>query len=224
MKSRVLARVTQVGDDWAASAFQAERAFCTAHATSQDVAVEDLKAQVEEGLPIQARAWLRQFRGGEDAPNCPEGAIKLPIDLWVCKLVHQTCPIQAQVFIEEPERFFSGCLAPPERKKQIFDTVAQGKYDGFHHVPGRYLCVSCEREGKKPSLRYHYPWELANLEAYYPFVLGRDWPVVRRRLRNKITLSMVSTALCAYHCVQLLQQLDSAAAAELRVLEFELSW
>lgn len=221
MKTRVLVRVAPDGVEWVASAYQAEHAVCTVRADSQAQTIENLTAEVEQGIAIQAREWLDRWRGDDDAPNCPEGAVKLPIDLWVCKLVKETCPIQAQVFIQEPERFFSGCLAPEARKQEIFATVARGKYDGFHHVPGRYLCVVCERERKKPSFCYHYPWELTHIEAYYPFVIERDWPQVRRRLGSRISLSTVSTALCAPHCILLAGQLDAEVAAQLSVLEVE---
>ncbi len=223
MKTQVLARVSRDGNDWVASAYYKESSFCTIRAASSAAAIAELKAQAEEVLLPQARAWLNEWRGSNEAPNCPEGAIRLPIDLWVCKLSNETCPIQAQVFVKEPEQFLGGCLAPKERKQQILDTVAQGKYDGFHHVPGRFLCLSCEREGKKPSFRYHYPWELTCVEAYFPFVLERDWPALRRRLGNEnISLSTVSTPLCAPHCRQLADQLHSGMAAELFVLELEL--
>ena len=139
------------------------------------------------------------------------------------QLLNETCPIQAQVFLGDPERFFAGCLAPAGRKQQILDTVAQGRYDGFHHVPGRYLCVSCENEGKKVSRRYHYPWQLTSLEAYSAFVMAGDWPQVRRRLGRRITFSMVANALCAPHCIQLAQLVDQVLAAQLRVLEFDVS-
>ena len=223
IKTQVLARVSRERNEWVASAYYKESSFCTIREASSAAAIAEMKAHVEEVLLPQARAWLNKWRGSNEAPNCPEGAIRLPIDLWVCKLTDETCPIQAQVFVQEPDQFFGGCLAPQERKQQILDTVSQGKYDGFHHVPGRFLCVSCKREGKKPSLSYHYPWELTCVEAYYPFVLKRDWPALRRRLGSEnISLSTVSRALCAPHCRQLAEQLDSGMAAELFVLEPEL--
>jgi hypothetical protein len=225
MKTRVLVRVGQDRQEWVASAYYKESAFSTVRAESRDAAVAELRAQVEEILLPQARAWLQEWRGTDDAPNCPEAAIRLPIDLWVCKLTDETCPIQAQVFVQEPEKFFGGCLAPSERKQKIFDTVAQGKYEGFHHVPGRLLCISCDREGKKLSFRYHYPWELTCVEAYCPsFSLEREWPTLLRRLGSeKISLSMLSNALCAEHCKQLAEQLDSQVAAELSTFELEVS-
>jgi len=222
MKTQVLARVSFDGNEWIASAYYKNSSFCTIHAMSRSAAIAELRAQVEEIFVPQSRAWFKEFRGSNEAPNCPEGAIRLPIDIWVCKLTDETCPIQAQVFMQEPEKFFSGCLAPEKRKQQIMDTIIQGKYGGFHHVPGRFLCAACEIEEKKTSFQYHYPWELTSIEAYYPFS-QRDWSELRRRLLKKnISLSTISTALCALHCKQLAEQIDSKISAELFILKFEL--
>ncbi|NQT55206.1 MAG: hypothetical protein HQ551_03135 [Desulfobacteraceae bacterium] len=208
-----------------ASAYYKDSAFSSVRAESRDAALAELQAQVEAILLPQARAWLQEWRSTDDTLNCPEGAIRLPIDLWVCKLTDETCPIQAQVFVREPEKFLSDCLAPPDRKKEILGAVMQGQYDGFHHVPGRSLCVVCEREGKKLSFCYHYPWELTFIETCYPsFSLERDWPGLLRKLGSKnISLSMLSNALCAEHCRQLVEKVDSQAAAELSIFELELS-
>jgi len=224
MKTRVLAKAIREKEEWVAEAYQQEGVFCSAGGSSETEAVQRLRPKVEELLVTHGRAWLQEWKGSRNVPNCPEGAIKLPIDLWVCKVVNQTCPIQAQVFLEEPDRFFQHCLAPPQRKRQIFDTVFNGEYDGFHHVPGRYLCVSCEQEGKKMSFRYHYPWELTCLEVYFPFVVEREWPNIRSKMMAKgWGLSNVTTALCAMHCKYLAEELDPAIAARLHVLDFEIS-
>lgn len=218
MRSHVLARVREQNGEWIAEAFHGEGVFCMARGLWEAAALQELRAKVDDVLAVEGKAWFHQWRGSPGAPNCPEGAIKLPIDLWICKLVNQTCPIQAQVFLDEPERFFSGCLAPPQRQRQIFDTVAKGEYDGFHHVPGRYLCVCCEHDGKRTA-SYHYPWEVAAIEAYSPFVLERDWPGVRSKLKDRgLGLSVVSTALCAAHCKELAEIIDPERAVHLRVL------
>jgi hypothetical protein len=204
-------------------AYYRESSFCTVRAVSSTTAITELKLQVEEILYPQARAWHNEWRGRKEAPNCPEGAIRLPIDSWVCKLTDKTCPLQAQVFLQAREEFFKGCLASQDRKRQIFNTVVQGKYDGFHHIPGRFLCKSCEKERKKLSFRYHYPWELTFVTAYYPFDLEQDWPTLLKKFgNNNISLSTVVTGMCASHCKQLAEKLDPAVAAELFILEIEL--
>ena len=224
MLTRVLARLHQDESEWIALAYQAEAAFCTARGVSVTTGLSALRDDVQKNIALQARAWLKRAKQpGPDIMNCPEGAIRLPIDLWACKLTKEICPIQAQVFLDDRDRFVRHCQAPKERKEQIFDSVADGAYDGFHHVAHRYLCPSCEHEGKKMSFRYHYPWELTLLGAYYPFVYERDWPHVRAKLRNRTRgLTLVSSPLCATHCKELAEQIDPVLAAELMVIEFDL--
>jgi hypothetical protein len=55
MKTRVLVRTAPDGDEWVASAYQAEKAVCTARAASDADAMEELKAQLEEGLATLPR-------------------------------------------------------------------------------------------------------------------------------------------------------------------------
>jgi len=223
VKAKILTRVHRQRDEWIAEAFQRDAAYCTVRASCEVKAIEQLKTEVRQALATQGRGWLDHWRGNALTPNCPEGTIKLPIDLWYCKLVHKACPTQAQVLLDEPERFFHYCLATEERKHQIFDTVATGKYNGFHHVPGRYLCVMCEQKRGNSNFSYHYPWELTCLEAYYP-ISPSDWPTIRSKLRKHgITLSAASSALCATHAVRLAALFDPNLGAELSVLEFELT-
>jgi hypothetical protein len=222
MKTRILARCYLDGS-WMAVAYQGEAAFCTVRTTSASGAVDELKKEVQTAVTLQARAWLDQHKeAGSDILNCPEGAIELSVDLWVCKLTKDQCPIQAQVFLKDRNSFLQGCLAPQDRKEQIFDSAVRGTYDGFHHVTGRFLCVSCERR-QEDELQYHYPWELTHLDAYKSFDFERDWLEIRARLKDKhFGLTLVSTALCPTHCCELAQQIDPALAAEMMVIDFEL--
>jgi hypothetical protein len=224
MKTRVLARITQERHRWSTHAYQQEGVFCSEVGSTETEALKNLRSSIEQILATHSKEWLNRWRGQAGAPNCPEGAVKIPIDLWVCKLVDQTCPLQAQVVLDEPERFFEFCLAASERKQQIFDTVASGKYGGFHHLPGRYLCVRCEETGTAVNFQYHYPWELTLLKAYHPFSIEHDLRRLHMTLLHKgVGMSSVSTALCARHCKDLAEALDLQVAGELRVLEFEIS-
>jgi hypothetical protein len=222
MKTRILGRVRKESGEWIAEAFKEASAFCAARAVTESEVLLRLTAAIEQELPSIAQPWLKGWQRGVSVINCPEAKISLPIDLWYCKLEDQPCPIQAQVFLDSPEAFFEGCLVSPERKQQIFDTVAAGKYGGFHHLPGRYLCVSCEDEGKKTNFRYHYPWELTLLSAYYP-LRERDSREIRKKLlmegRNLTTLF---NALCATHAKQLACHIDANLGEQLRIFEFEL--
>lgn len=100
--------------------------------------------------------------------NCPHGMIKLPIDLWYCRLFNQACPVQASINTQNWEQFHGQCLAAPDRQGGIRQAIESGKYTGFHHMPGRYLCPTCK--SRKDSWRaYHYPWELQPLSLFVPY-------------------------------------------------------
>ncbi|MFC1820231.1 hypothetical protein ACFLZG_03985 [Thermodesulfobacteriota bacterium] len=224
MKSRILARVAPEGSGYKAKAYQRDKEFCSVAGISDADALDRLTTIVEAALAPQAKEWIKQWTGSQERPNCPEAAIKLPIDLWVCKLFGELCPIQGQVLLDEPRKFLRCCLAEPKRREQILDVVSSKKYSGFHHVPGRYLCVRCEQEGRKISFRHHYPWELTNIEACSSFVMVRDWPGVMLRLRKKgMHMANVTTPLCAAHCIELVKELEPGIADQYRILKFEVS-
>lgn len=206
---------------WTGLAYHGEVPFCKAHGPSETTAMDSLRSMVKEAIANQAPHWLRQSaRPEEDVVNCPEGAVRLPIDLWTCKITKDICPLQAQVPLQDQAHFFQHCQAPEPRKTQIFATVERGAYEGFHHMPGRYLCPACQHSGRSINSQYHYPWELTLLGAYFPFNYEQDWPTVRRRLKDKnARITLVSNALCAEHCKHLAEQIDPSLAAELRVIE-----
>lgn len=221
MKSRVLAKTEAVNGGWVGNAYGHKGIIAIGTTQSEFDLLTVLRCKVEDYLATYGAAWLQSWQSSESSgiTNCPEGAIKLPIDLWACKLVRQTCPIQAQVFMSDRERFFAGCLAPKERKQEIFETIASGKCAGFHHIPGRYLCARCEEAGGKPYAHFHYPWELASLEDFAPFEPMRDILAV---LRAGLSRAAVLHPLCTKHAVEVAQVLYPDVAAQLHVLEFNI--
>jgi hypothetical protein len=224
MKSRVLVKAEEAEGGWIATAYHYKGAWCASPGLSKVDALAKLKVELASRLQIDGAEWLKQsYHGGDpESPNCPEGAIKLPIDLWTCKLVDQLCPIQAQVFLGDPEQFFRGCLAPQAKKQDIFEAVKSGKYQGFHHVRSRFLCVLCDSEGKG-NFSYHYPWELSALDQYSSYVVERDWPETRTKLRReRRSLSTVINALCADHSKVVAQEIDAVLSSQLEIFEFEI--
>ena len=101
--------------------------------------------------------------------NCPEGKIKLPVDLWYCKLTLKACPLQASIDTENWDSFNRYCLASKERQDGIRQIIISGKYTGFHHMVGRFLCPTCKLNDGDNWRSYHYPWQLEPLETYVPY-------------------------------------------------------
>jgi len=227
MRSKILASSKLLADGWVGNAFGAEGIIGIGAGASEDEFVASLRVTVNDYLVTNGQQWLKKMAqmGAPEVLICPEGAIKLPSDLWMCKVVRETCPIQAQVFLDEPEKFFAGCLVDEDRKRAIFKAVNEGKYGGFHHVSGRYLCVRCADEnGSTTPFSYHYPWELSALEDFAPFDYRRDFPdVLRKLLKASVARSAVQNALCARHSVEIAKLLYPEVAANLRILEFEIA-
>ncbi|WP_033535550.1 hypothetical protein [Bordetella trematum] len=167
----------------------------------------------------QGRDWVAFWANPDGSVNCPEGAIQLPSDVWVCKLSGNLCELQAAVSTDDESSFFETCHAPPAKKAEIFKTVQSEKYLGFHHIPGRNLCVACEAKGgKKESFFYHYPWEFAELDV----ALHSTYEATLQHLEsNGIPPNRVMCPLCASCCRELAFQLDSSLAEDLVVLRLD---
>jgi hypothetical protein len=224
MRSNVLVRLDRSRMTFTATAYHRKGVLATARRTSEFRVMNAIRAHVGQILDSDGARYLQraQHSGDESRPNCPEAAIRLPADAWVCKLFDEGCPTQGQVLLDDPERFLGACLASDERKQGILSAIESGKYRGFHHVPARYLCVMCEnsRGGESP-FSYHYPWELASPENFSSFKYMRDWPhVVRRFLDEKIPRTAAYHPLCGTHAIEIARILDPLAAPKLRLLKF----
>lgn len=113
---------------------------------------------------------------------CPEGTLELPIDMWKCKLNDQVCPIHATINQADWQEFHRYCLAPAERQQGIRQAIEQGKYAGFHHMPGRYQCACCKpvRSGSWNRV-YHYREDLYWLNKLTPY----DFETLHTELATK---------------------------------------
>ena len=142
----------------------------TVTAKSINEGVEAMRVVLEQFMKITGTKWIERWKGSSGSVNCPEGYILLPIDIWKCKITRETCGIQAQVPITDKNKFFAWCNAPRERKENIFKIIRTRKYTGFHHIPGRHLCVQCQNDKwKKRTKHYHYPWELVSVSGCVDF-------------------------------------------------------
>jgi hypothetical protein len=135
-------------------------------AMNKDHALAVANRFVLEQLQFSGKDWIQSSSKNENRINCPEGCIKLPEDIWCCKLSDTICDLQANIEFDNTDNFLKKCSANEQKKLQILKAVESGKYDGFHHVPDRLLCVSCaDKKSKKESFKYHYPWEFAEIDV-----------------------------------------------------------
>lgn len=130
---------------------------------TEDECNELLRKKLDHFLATEGRRWVEHFKGdlstdGTNIVNCPDGFILLPLDAWHCKHDKESCGLA--IDISDEDRFLAHCRS--EKKIGILQSVKNKKYDGFHHVLGRYLCPLCDEKlsDKAQNFKYHYPWEL----------------------------------------------------------------
>ncbi len=181
----------------------------------REEAIEDLRRQLILFLKTEGKRYLSGLKGNSEIINCPEGYVELPIDLWKCKINKQLCPIQSQVFTKDKEKFLAGCHAQKEKKEEIYNAVGNLKYDGFHHILGRYLCPLCS--GKEYH-RYHYPWELTSLGEFFDLL---DTEFRKKFLKINIDLAAYSGSLCPEHLKEVVSKIDADMEKELEFLELD---
>jgi hypothetical protein len=169
---------------------------------SKEEALAKIKKEFQQFLTYEASNYLSGWKGNHNIVNCPEGKILLPVDIWKCKLNGETCPTQAQVFLNQEDEFRTKCGADEKKKEQILNLIRGNKYDGFHHVTGRLKCVLCRG---KEYLKYHYPWELNCLHQYMD-ILNDNLRI--KFLRSGIDLSAYSSGLCPKCFIDVISKLN----------------
>lgn len=135
-------------------------------------------------------------------------------------ITNATCKLQAQVFLQDHTLFKRRCTAPEERKAGILKAALDGSYGGFHHLPGRNLCPTCEC--KKHQFNYHYRFEL----TFVSQILGITDDTERDRLHHEaLCLGMpsytLSCALCPSCALRSVSAMRSESACNLEVVEID---
>ncbi len=188
---------------------------------SRKQAVEEVQSRLEHYLQSEGRRFVSIRKATDETVTCPEGYIELPVDIWRCKLNGETCPLQAQVLITRKDTFISGCHAPKDKKEAIFRIIRNGKYNGSHHLPGRYLCPLCKGGVRT---RYHYPWELTMLQSVLHDSGTEERLRLRKRLIEKgIDLRAQYCALCPMCLREVVSTIVPQLQKQLGVLELQFS-
>ncbi|EIV8497295.1 hypothetical protein ABMY21_20980 [Vibrio vulnificus] len=172
---------------------------------------------LNDQIQYQAIPHIESWSSQGDRINCPEGCVSLPADIWKCKLTDSICILQSSINLNDKDDFLELCHAQDARKEQIWNTVEKGKYKGFHHVPGRQLCICCEfKDKKKESFRYHYPWEFAELDVA---ICSTYEDTYRELEQQNIPVNYVLSPVCAECCYELAVKLRPELKSSLQVIE-----
>jgi hypothetical protein len=219
VKSQALIRITEGKGAFHLTYFAVDLSQPNITTTREEALAWALEVSQRESEG-QARRVIGLFAQESHDVRCPEGFVDLPLDAWSCKLTKQPCRLQAFVPMNDRAAFSAGCHAASEKQEQIFSTIRAGKYTGFHHVPGRYLCARCEdiRNGAN-AYCYHFHWEMARLDA----ALGIDNDALDRQINAKqLARPYVFTRLCARCCLEMARILSPEKAVGLELLEFDI--
>lgn len=143
-----------------------------------EVLDERMEKTIEQYITEIGIHYVDNFAGGEDWVNCQFGRVEVPIDSWHCKITKTNCPIQAQIELTDKERFLQGCnletceetvqakydRSSEEFKGDIWSTVTDGDYGGYHHHPGTAPCSFCEEDDFRDT--YYLPWEMTRISDH----------------------------------------------------------
>lgn len=219
MKVKLLAQITYDGVEYHVTSKAEPRLVILDKDKEKgiDRLTEYFGKHLEKTLGKWIQFWKNQ--GTEHLCNCPQGYIELPIDLWKCKIDNSICNLQAQVDITDRDTFFSKCAAGEEQKNGIFSAITEGKYDGFHHVPGRNLCVMCEANPKtKGSYQYHYEIEMQFIEE----IVGNSEDEIQRIVaRSSYPSNIKYCAICTDCALKVINDLFAVNSPELRKIEID---
>lgn len=190
-------------------------------AATEENCMELLKDKIDKFLNRHGKNWVNTFKGtGTNGIkiNCPDSFIRLPVDTWCCKHDRDICSLQASISLSDKESFLSNCRA--DKKESIFAAVERKTYDGFHHVPGRYLCPYCDHTMKhsQQNFKYHYPWELYPLWECVNF---DNVSIYKKMQRQNIPLGVRFSKVCAHCFLKLLNQFSLGSANDFFVLDVD---
>ena len=188
-------------------------------ADTEESCTEQLKGEINEFLKTHGKDWVNKFKYiGTDSRNinCPDSFVRLPVDSWRCKHDNEICSLLIDP--NDKEAFLSNCRA--DKKDGIFAAIEQKVYDGFHHVPGRYLCSYCDHTMKhsQQNYKYHYPWELYPLWEYVKF---DDLSIFKEMCDKNMPLGIRSSKVCAPCFVKLLSLFSLDHAKNFFILEVD---
>lgn len=191
--------------------------------SSRAEATEAMKTSLKAYLDSDGKAFVQTWMGNSAVINCPEGYIKLPIDLWCCKLTNESCNLQSQVLLQNPQQFMKGCTASEEMKKGILKAASDGRYKGFHHVHGRNLCPTCRGDGDEDSpFNYHYHFELTLIPGLFGIASEDDFQYLLLNARvQQLPSYALACGLCPPCATLVVSILDATLLSNLEVLEME---
>jgi hypothetical protein len=182
---------------------------------TEETTLQEIELLLESHADFEGRRHIEGHSKNAEGVNCPEGYVRLPGDIWHCKLDDQLCKLQAWISLDAKDKFMARCRASDKRKEDIYRIVTEGVYSGFHHLPGRYLCPICKG---KVNTRYFYPWELTPLSHFLDI---NDQSFRIALIEKNISMSVIAQALCPDCLIQVVSEISPGLSKDLRIIEVD---
>jgi hypothetical protein len=195
---------------WDDEIFVPNLSFCEA---DKDKLIALVSESLKTIMNISGTEYISRHSFDDDFVRCPDAFVKLPIDTFCCKHNNECCFIGGGVYKKNKQEFIDNCMIE-EKKEGIWNAITTEKYEGFHHVPGRYLCPSCEEKNstKRINYSYHYPWEMCLIGQFLDY---EDIELRKEVIRKGINKNVYYSSFCGACAKEILQKLGISKNFEL---------
>jgi hypothetical protein len=221
MKTKILIKIDEIEDYLIGSTLWSENSFIENQSYRKKNKHDLINLTKDELLKIMTEFgtdYITHHSNDDNFVRCPDAKVVLPIDSFYCKHDNEPCFLGGGVFKKNEQNFLDNCRIE-EKKEGIWNAIKTKRYKGFHHVPGRYLCPSCEEKNsetrnyeKRINFNYHYPWELCKIGQ---FLDNKDLELTKDLIRLGISRNVYYASFCASCSVELLDKIGIHAVFEI---------
>ena len=209
MKTKILIKISNVEDTFIGTTIWNQEKFIeniTFKSDSKDGLIESASSELKNVMDTNGTDYIGVHSSDENFVRCPDAKVKLPIDIFCCKNDNKACFIGGGIYKKNKQDFIDNCRID-SRKEGIWNAIKLKKYEGFHHIPGRYLCPSCENKNsiKRVNYNYHYPWELCSIGKFMDY---EDVELRKKIIRKGINRNIYYSLFCGTCSIQILNELD----------------
>lgn len=221
MRTRILIKIDEKDDYIVGTTIWPEKAFIenqNYHKRTKPELLDSAKDGLLQVMKKYGTDYIKHQGNNGDFVRCPDSKVVLPIDSFYCKHDDELCLLGSRIFKNNKQNFIKNCRIK-SRKDGIWNAIEIKRYEGFHHVPGRYLCPSCEKKNyntknyeRRINFNYHYPWELCQIGQ---FLDSNDIELRKDLIRQNIDRNVYSVSLCTQCSIEILGRIGIKVVFEI---------
>jgi hypothetical protein len=216
MKTKILIKISNVDNRFVGTTLWYKESFIENQSFDSDTKeglLEIASHELKKVMDTYGTEYIGVHSSDDSFVRCPDSKVKLPIDSFCCKHDNELCFVGGGIYKKNKTDFIDNCRIA-DRKEGIWNAVVSEQYKGFHHIPGRYLCPSCEKRNsiKKINFNYHYPWELCLIGQFLDY---EDIEFRRKAIIKGIDRNVYYSSFCGLCSIEILNQLEIPQDIEL---------